>query len=58
MRRLGEKPWTEMYCGMTTVEVHGWIITLYNDCVTLDYFDNCYSPDSRAYIHPMTQVTS
>jgi hypothetical protein len=43
---------------MMTVEVDGWIITLSNDCVTLDYLDNRFSPDSRAYIHPMTQVAS
>jgi hypothetical protein len=50
MRRLGTTSWTEMYCGMMTVEVDGWVITFYNDCESLDYCDSCYSPDGRAYL--------
>lgn len=56
MRRLGEKSWTEMHCGMMTVEVEGWIVTFYNDCDTLDYCDSCYSPDGRAYIFDSQQM--
>lgn len=50
MRRLGEKSWTEMYCGMMTVEVDGWVITFYNDCGLLSYCDSCYCLDDRAYL--------
>ncbi|AAY37684.1 hypothetical protein CCL16_15330 [Pseudomonas syringae] len=55
MRRLGEKPWTEMYSGMTSVETDGWVITFYNDCETLDYCDSCYCPDGRAYTFDSSQ---
>ena len=55
MRRLSEKSWTEMYCGMMTVEANGWVITFYNDCDTLDYCDSCYSPEGRAYIFDSLQ---
>lgn len=50
MRRLGEKSWTDIYCGMVTVEVDGWVITFYNDCYSLGYCDSCYCPDGRAYL--------
>ncbi|WP_415264827.1 hypothetical protein [Pseudomonas serbica] len=55
MRRLGEKSWTEMYCGMMTVEADGWVITFYNDCDTLDCCESCYSPGDRAYIFNSSQ---
>lgn len=55
MRRLGEKSWTEMNCGMMTVEVDGWVITFYNDCETLDYCDGCSSPDGPAYSFDSSQ---
>ncbi len=50
MCRQGSQSWTEIYCGLMTVEVDGWIITFYNDCDTLDYCVSCYDPDGRAYI--------
>ncbi|MBD1551562.1 DUF7693 family protein [Pseudomonas typographi] len=50
MRRLGNHSWGEIYCGLMTVDADGWVITLYNDCDTLDYCDSCYSPDGRAYL--------
>lgn len=50
MRRVGKQSWPEIYCGLMVVEVDGWVVTLYNDCDTLDYCDSCYSPDGRAYI--------
>lgn len=55
MRRLSEKSWSEMHCGMMTVEVDGWVITFYNDCDTLAYCDSCYSPDGKAYIYDSKQ---
>ncbi|WP_341524014.1 hypothetical protein AABC73_13575 [Pseudomonas sp. G.S.17] len=55
MRRLGTKSWTDMYCGMMTVEVDGWVITFYNDCDSLDYCDSCYCPDRRAYLFDSSQ---
>lgn len=50
MRRVGKQSWPEIYCGLMVVEVDGWVITLYNDCDTLDYCDSCYSPEGCAYI--------
>lgn len=48
-RRVTKAAWDEIYCGLMTVDVDGWVITLYNDCGSLDYCDSCYSPDGRKY---------
>ena len=48
-RRITKAAWDEIYCGLMTVDVDGWVITLYNDCSELDYCDSCYSPDGRKY---------
>ena len=59
VRRLSTQTWSEIYCGMMTIEVEGWVITLYNDCNSLDYCDSCYSPDGRSYDYssPLNQGT-
>lgn len=49
MRRITNASWDEIYCGLMTVKVDDWVITLYNDCGELDYCDSCYSPDGRMY---------
>lgn len=49
MRRITKTSWDETYCGLMTVDVDGRVITLFNDCGTLDYCDSCYSPDGRKY---------
>jgi hypothetical protein len=49
MRRVTSTSWNEIYCGLMTVDVDGWVITLFNDCGALDYCDSCYSPDGRTY---------
>lgn len=49
MRRITSTSWDEIYCGLMTVDVDGWVITLFNDCSDLDYCDSCYSPDGRRY---------
>lgn len=49
MRRITSASWNEIYCGLVTVDVDGWVITLFNDRGTLDYCDSCYSPDGRKY---------
>lgn len=48
-RRISKTGWDEIYFGLMTVDVDGWVITLYNDCGSLDYCDSCYSPDGRKY---------
>jgi len=55
MRRLGEHSWTQIYCGLMTVEVDGWVLTFYNNCDTLDYCASCYDPDGRAYVFDSNQ---
>lgn len=49
MRRVTTSSWNEIYCGLMTVEVDGWVVTFFNDCGALDYCDSCYSPDGRKY---------
>lgn len=53
MRRLGTESWSDIHCGLMTVETDGWVF--YNDCDTLDYCDSCYSPEGRAYIFDSMQ---
>lgn len=49
MRRITKTGWDEIYCGLMTVDVGGWEITLFTDCGDLDYCDSCFSPDGRKY---------
>jgi len=49
MRRITQESWDEIYCGLITVDVDGWLITFFEDCGDLDYCDNCLSPDGRRY---------
>ncbi|MFP3677189.1 hypothetical protein SB725_08660 [Pseudomonas sp. SIMBA_041] len=49
IRRITNATWDEIYCGLMTVNVDDWVITLYNDCGELDYCDSCYSPEGRRY---------
>lgn len=50
MRRIGEHSWAEVYCGLVTVEVDGWVLRFYNDGNALGYCDTCKDPDGRAYV--------
>ncbi len=47
MSKLGVQTWDEVYACHFIVAVDGWRITLYNDCDTLDYCEECLSPDGR-----------
>ncbi|WP_426111988.1 DUF7693 family protein [Pseudomonas sp. DSP3-2-2] len=49
MSKLGAKAWDEVYACHFIVDVDGWRITLYNDCDTLDYCEECMSPDGRRW---------
>lgn len=49
MRQITQIGWDKIYCGLMTVDVQGWAITLFIDCGDLDYCDNCLSPDGRKY---------
>jgi hypothetical protein len=47
MERSSIQSWNEIYHGLMPVEIDGWVLTLFNDCDTLDYCDYCRSPDGR-----------
>ena len=49
MRRITQESWDEIYCGLMTINVDGWVVTLFVDCGDLDYCDSCCSPDGRRY---------
>jgi hypothetical protein len=47
MTRSSTQSWNEIYHGLMAVEIDGWLLTLFNDCDTLDYCEYCRSPDGR-----------
>ena len=47
MMRSSIQSWGEIYHGLISVEIDGWLLTLINDCDTLDYCEYCRSPDGR-----------
>ncbi len=51
LRRIGEQSWSQVRNGLLTVEVDGWVFTLYNDGDGLGYCDRCYDPEGAAYIY-------
>ena len=56
MRRITEQTWNEIFCGLMSVEVDGWLISFFNDCGELDYCDSCCSPDDRKYEFTSTDI--
>lgn len=49
MTRVGKTSWDEIYAGHFVVSVEGWRISIYNDCDTLDYCEECVSPEGRRW---------
>ena len=47
MHRASLQTWNEVYNGLMTVEIDGWLLTLFNDGGTLDYCKDCRAPDGR-----------
>ncbi|EJM62333.1 hypothetical protein PMI30_04650 [Pseudomonas sp. GM50] len=47
MRRTSSQSLSEIYNGLMTAEIDGWRLTLFNDGGTLDYCEDCRSPDGR-----------
>lgn len=47
MQRVCSQSWNEIHNGHMPVEIDGWMLTLFNDCDTLDYCENCRAPDGR-----------
>lgn len=48
IHRVGQQSWREIYAGNMSVEVDGWLVTLFNDCNTLDYCKECKRSIERA----------
>jgi hypothetical protein len=47
MTRTSSQSLSEIYNGLMPVEIDGWHLTLFNDGGTLDYCEDCRSPDGR-----------
>lgn len=49
MTKLGQKSWDEVYAGHFLVDIDGWQVSIFNDCDTLDYCEECVSPEGRRW---------
>jgi len=49
MTKVSQASWDEIYAGHFVVSVEGWRISIYNDCDTLDYCEECVSPERRRW---------
>jgi hypothetical protein len=49
MQRITKATWDEIFCGLMTIDVDGWMVTFFIDCGDLDYCDSCFSPEGRKY---------
>ena len=49
MTKVSQASWDEVYAGHFVVSVEGWQISIYNDSDTLDYCEDCVSPDGRRW---------
>lgn len=49
MTRVGQQSWEKVYTGHFLVDIDGWQISIFNDCDTLDYCEECISPDGRRW---------
>ncbi|WP_320400813.1 hypothetical protein [Pseudomonas marginalis] len=49
MTKVSQASWDEIYAGHFVVSVEGWRISIYNDCDTLDYCEECVSPEGRRW---------
>lgn len=47
MTRASSQSLSEIYNGLMPVEIDGWRLTLFNGGGTLDYCEDCRSPDGR-----------
>lgn len=49
MTKVSLASWDETYAGHFVASVEGWRISIYNDCNTLDYCEECISPEGRLW---------
>ncbi|WP_371135451.1 hypothetical protein [Pseudomonas sp. PD9R] len=47
MMRSSIQSWNEIYNGHMPVEIDGSRLTLFNDCDSLEYCEECWLPDGR-----------
>ncbi|WP_260958473.1 DUF7693 family protein [Pseudomonas citri] len=47
MHRASQQTWNEIYNGLMSVEIDGWLLTLFNDGGTLDYCEDCRAHGGR-----------
>lgn len=49
MTKVSQASWDEIYAGHFVVSIEGWRISIYNDCDTLDYCEECVTPEGRRW---------
>jgi hypothetical protein len=49
MTKVHQPSWDEVYAGHFLVDIDGWQVSIFNDCDTLDYCEECLSPDGRRW---------
>jgi hypothetical protein len=49
MTKVGRESWDEVYACHFQVDIEGWRLSIYNDCDTLDYCEECVSPEGRRW---------
>ena len=47
IRRACRQSWSEIYHGLMPGEIDGWRLTLFNDCDSLEYCEDCKAPECR-----------
>ncbi len=49
MTKVSQTSWDQIHAGHFVVSIEGWRISIYNDCGTLDYCEECVSPEGRRW---------
>jgi broad specificity phosphatase PhoE len=49
MTKVGQQSWDQVYACHFQVDIEGWRLSIYNDCDTLDYCEECFSADGRRW---------
>lgn len=47
--KVGQESWDEVYACHFQVDIDGWRLSICNDCDTLDYCEECVSPEGRRW---------
>jgi broad specificity phosphatase PhoE len=49
MTKVHQASWDEVCAGHFLIDIDGWQVSIFNDCDTLDYCEECLSPDGRRW---------